>query len=133
QRIINSGGRIEREYGLGRGRTDLMVVWNYPKEVQKEITKGVKRATKMVQQAKRKVEQDTRRVQREIIELKILRKSLEKTIEEGLEQTYRYMDRCGCNEGHLIIFDRSMSKTWDEKIFSKQELYKDKTITVWGM
>ena len=29
QRIINGGGRIEREYGLGRGRTDLMVVWPY--------------------------------------------------------------------------------------------------------
>lgn len=22
QRVVNSGGRIEREYGLGRGRTD---------------------------------------------------------------------------------------------------------------
>ena len=27
QRIVNSGGRIEREYGLGRGRTDLLLVW----------------------------------------------------------------------------------------------------------
>ena len=27
QRIVNSGGRIEREYGLGRMRTDLLVVW----------------------------------------------------------------------------------------------------------
>ena len=27
QRIVNSGGRIEREYGLGRGRTDLLVLW----------------------------------------------------------------------------------------------------------
>ena len=26
-RIVNSGGRIEREYGLGRGRTDLLIVW----------------------------------------------------------------------------------------------------------
>ena len=24
---LNSGGRIEREYGLGRGRTDLLIVW----------------------------------------------------------------------------------------------------------
>lgn len=28
QRIVNGGGRIEREYGLGRGALDLMVFWN---------------------------------------------------------------------------------------------------------
>jgi hypothetical protein len=27
QRIINGGGRIEREYGLGRGAVDLMIFW----------------------------------------------------------------------------------------------------------
>jgi len=27
QRIINSGGRIDREYGLGRGALDLMIEW----------------------------------------------------------------------------------------------------------
>ena len=27
QRIVNSGERIEREYGLGRMRTDLLIVW----------------------------------------------------------------------------------------------------------
>ncbi len=27
QRIVNGGGRIEREYGLGRGALDLVVVW----------------------------------------------------------------------------------------------------------
>ena len=30
QRIVNSGGRIEREYGLGRVRTDLLVLWPWP-------------------------------------------------------------------------------------------------------
>ena len=29
-------GRIEREYGLGRGRTDLMVIWPYPGGVRGE-------------------------------------------------------------------------------------------------
>ena len=73
------------------------------------------------------------RVQREIIELKILHKSLEKTLSDGLKQTYQYMDRCGCNDGHLIIFDRSESKTWEEKIFCRKEMYKNKVITIWGM
>jgi hypothetical protein len=27
QRIVNSGGRIEREYGLGMMRTDLLLLW----------------------------------------------------------------------------------------------------------
>lgn len=27
QRIVNGGGRIEREYGLGRMRTDLLILW----------------------------------------------------------------------------------------------------------
>jgi len=27
QRIVNGGGRIEREYGLGRGAVDLMITW----------------------------------------------------------------------------------------------------------
>ncbi len=31
QRIVNGGGRVEREYGLGRRRTDLLVIWPIPK------------------------------------------------------------------------------------------------------
>jgi len=27
QRIVNGGGRVEREYGLGRGALDLMMFW----------------------------------------------------------------------------------------------------------
>ena len=27
QRVVNGGGRIEREYGLGRGALDLMIFW----------------------------------------------------------------------------------------------------------
>ncbi len=30
QRIVNSGGYIDREYGVGRGRIDLLVRWPYP-------------------------------------------------------------------------------------------------------
>ncbi len=28
QRVVNGGGRVEREYGLGRGAIDLMLFWN---------------------------------------------------------------------------------------------------------
>ncbi|ETR69837.1 MAG: hypothetical protein OMM_03664 [Candidatus Magnetoglobus multicellularis str. Araruama] len=104
QRVINSGGRIEREYGLGRGRTDLLIIWNYSQRVQKEV-----------------------------IELKILYSNLEKTISEGLKQIDKYLDRCAQKQGHLVIFDRRESITWDEKIFCQQKMVNNKTITVWGM
>ncbi len=104
QRIINGGGRVEREYGIGHMRTDLLVIWPYPAGVQ-EI----------------------------VLELKILYNSLERTIKDGLSQTSNYMDKCGTDEGHLVIFDRSKKKTWDEKIFQQEEMYQQKKIKVWGM
>ncbi|GAB6163624.1 hypothetical protein JCM12298_27840 [Desulfothermus naphthae] len=111
QRIVNSGGRIEREYGLGRRRTDLLLIWPI--------------GTTSLLEAKK--------IQKVVIELKVLYKSLEKTIEEGLSQTYEYMDRCGADEGHLVIFDKTKGKSWDEKIFERREKYKGKEIWVWGM
>jgi len=104
QRIVNGGGQIEREYGLGKKRVDLYLSWNYPTGVQEVV-----------------------------IELKIKYNSLDKTIEDGLEQTAEYMDKCGTSEGHLLIFDRTENKTWDEKIFQKDYKYEGKSIKVWGM
>jgi hypothetical protein len=104
QRIVNGGGRVEREYGLGRRSTDLLVVWYYPQGTQKTV-----------------------------IELKILHGSLESTLAQGLEQTWEYMDKSGSEEGHLIIFDRSAGKSWEQKIFELREAYRGCTIRVWGM
>ena len=104
QRIINSGGRVEREYGLGRKRTDLLVIWPYQGRHQKVV-----------------------------IELKILYGSRQKTVAEGLGQTRNYMDLCATNEGHLLIFDRDANKAWSEKVFRRPELCRGETITVWGM
>lgn len=104
QRILNAGGHIHREYGLGRKRTDLLLVWSYQGGVQEVV-----------------------------IELKIRYGDLEKVIQEGLDQTWKYMDKCGTEDGHLVIFDRSPAKPWKEKIFCRQETYQGKVITVWGM
>ena len=98
QRIVNSGGRIEREYGLGRGRTDLLVVW------PRHGAGGPQDAADRI-----------------VIECKVLHRSLERTIAEGLVQTATYMDRCAAGEGHLVIFDRSEGKAWEEKIFRRKE------------
>ncbi|HRI55610.1 MAG TPA: AAA-like domain-containing protein [Anaerolineae bacterium] len=104
QRIVNGGGRVEREYGLGKRRTDLLVIWPYAGGVQ-----------------------------RVVIELKVLYRSLKQTIGEGLEQTWAYMDATGAPEGHLVIFDRTPGKAWEEKVFQRQESYRSATIAVWGM
>ena len=111
QRIVNGGGRIDREYGLGRTRTDLYVRW------------PLKDGT----------------VQRVIIELKILYKSREQTIEDGMKQVWKYADRCGADEAHIIVFDRRPEVSWDEKIFcAKRELEECRErngipVVIWGM
>ncbi len=102
QRVVNAGGRIEREYGLGRGRMDLMVEW------------GGQR-------------------QREVIECKLRRNGLERTVTESLRQIGGYMQRCGTAEGHLVIFDRSEDRSWDDKVFRREESVDGRKVTVWGM
>ena len=105
QRIVNSGGRIEREYGLGRGRTDLLIVWPQGDQTLKVV-----------------------------IECKVLHKSLEQTIAEGLEQTAAYMDRCSAVAGHLVIFDRRDGRRWDDKVFHDRRVSNQGVeIEVWGM
>ena len=75
QRIVNSGGRVEREYGLGRMRTDLLIVW--PAE-------------------------DGARI---VVECKLAHRGRDAAVAVGLKQTAEYMDRCDAAEGHLVIFD----------------------------
>lgn len=73
-------------------------------------------------------------MQRVVLELKILRYSLERTINDGLKQTAEYMDMVGAvDEGHLIIFDRSQNKSWEERIWHRPYTHEGRTIMVWGM
>ena len=71
--------------------------------------------------------------QKIVIELKLLHKSLEQTLALGLEQTWEYLDRCGAEEGHLVIFDRALDKAWEEKLFQRYETVRGQRMTVWGM
>ena len=107
QRIVNSGGRVEREYGLGRMRTDLLIVW----------PAGAPQA----------------RAWKAVIECKLLRGSREATARTGLEQTRAYLERCGAAEGHLVIFDRTEGRSWSEKLFRRHETASGAPVTVWGM
>ena len=113
QRIANSGGRIEREYGLGRGRTDLLVEW--PQDGDPVPQPG---------KAPRKY----------VAECKVLHNGLERTVAEGVEQTAGYMDKCGAEAGHLIVFDRREGRSWDEKVFRWERTSENGTdVVVWGM
>jgi hypothetical protein len=85
-------------------RTDLLVFWPYPEGLQKVV-----------------------------IELKVLHKSLEATLAQGLNQTVEYLDRSGAEEAHLVIFDRDHNKLWEEKIFTRVEEHRGRVIRVWGM
>ena len=115
QRIVNGGGRIEREYGLGRMRTDLLLVW----------PPGGARSPAHAEAI--------RETQKVVIECKVLRRGLDRTLREGLEQTRAYMDRSGATEGHLVVFDRTQGRSWDEKIFRRDEADGGALVTVWGM
>ena len=114
-RVVNGGGRIEREYGLGRGRVDLLIVW--PRSLPPEESGGG-------------------RVQEFVVECKVVRegRGLESTVAEGVEQTAGYMDRCAAEAGHLVVIDQREGRSWDEKAFHRERRSKGGApVEAWGM
>lgn len=110
QRIVNGGGRIHREYALGRKRTDLFLEWPLDEE------KGF-----------------YGEVQRVVIELKILRDSLESTLTKGVRQVTDYAKQCGAEEVHLVVFNRDADADWDAKIWHEaRDDEKGSVVEVWG-
>ena len=103
QRVLKGSGHIEREYGLARQRVDLLLLWQHPHGMQ-----------------------------RTAVECKVMRDSLEQTLEKGLSQTADFMHRRSADAGHLVIFDRS-AKRWKEKVFRRREELDGTPIEVWGM
>jgi len=109
QRIVNGGGRITREYGLGRKRTDLLIEW--PLDPVHDMHGPL---------------------QRVVIELKLRRGALETTISEALPQAVGYTRQVGADQTHLVIFDRTPSTPWDEKIWHRTKTYDGVTVETWG-
>lgn len=110
QRIVNGGGRINREYALGRKYTDLLLEWPLDKE------KGY-----------------YGKVQRVVLELKILHGGLDKTIADGVQQVADYAQRCGSEEAYLLIFNRDPQVGWDDKIWQKEGFNAGAlSVSVWG-
>ena len=111
QRVVNGGGRIEREYALGSGRVDLLIVWPVAERAPE------------------------RRVQEVAVECKVVRErdGLERTVAEGVEQTARYVARCGAEAGHLVVIDCRENRSWEEKIFHHRRGAGAAAVEVWGM
>ena len=131
QRVVNAGGRISREHGPGRGRTDLLISWRQRGEPQVFL-----------------IECQVRRQ----------RDGVDEVIRRGALQTAGYVDRSGAAEGHLLVFDRDERKSWEDKVFHCEVLVRradgaacpkddvrgvfpgsappapgERTIQVWGM
>jgi hypothetical protein len=92
QRLVNGGGYISREYGIGRGRVDLLVRWPY-------------------------TDADGRRsVQREAVELKVWHPRGKDPLEKALDQLDGYLRRLDLDRGTLVVFDRRpTAKDIDER------------------
>ncbi len=82
QRVVNGGGSIHREYGIGRGRIDLLVRWPWTDA------------------------RGERSEQLEALELKVWSTSRPDPLDEGLRQLDGYLDRLALDTGVLVIFDR---------------------------
>lgn len=87
-RIVDGDGRITREYGLGRRRTDLLIEWPLDK------ARGYQGP-----------------LQKIVVELKLLRTAPETTLADGLKQTAECADKSGADEAYLVIFDRCPGKS----------------------
>ena len=94
QRVVNAGGHLVREYGLGRGRSDLRISWRRRDEEPQLF----------------------------VVECKVRRKrdGLAEVIRRGALQTAGYVDRSGPEEGHLLVFDRDERKSWEERLFHRR-------------
>jgi hypothetical protein len=81
-RAVNGDGVVDREYGVGRGRVDLLLRWFYPGP------------------------DGARAVQREAFELKTRRPGDADPVPGGLSQLDAYLDRLGLPTGYLVVFDQ---------------------------
>ncbi|MCB9540634.1 MAG: ATP-binding protein [Myxococcales bacterium] len=82
QRVVNGGGHVDREFGVGRGRIDLLIRWPLL------------------------APDGTRAWQRTAFELKVRAAGAPDPLPKGLTQLDAYLDRLGLDTGILVLFDR---------------------------
>jgi hypothetical protein len=108
QRVVNGGGIVEREYAIGRRRSDLMVKWSYGQEGAPSY-------------------------QYIVLELKTINKykSYDTVLAEGLAQTAEYAYKCGQKDAYLLIFDKDDSQKWPPDEPNESHVENGISIEVW--
>lgn len=107
-RIVNGAGFIDREYGVGRRRVDLLIRQPYT------------------------AADNARSVQREALELKVWRQGRPDPLTEGLSQLDDYLDRMELPTGTLVVFDTRprAAPVHERTAFSQQRTPSGRTVTL---
>ena len=114
QRVVNGGGYINREYGLGRRRTDIHIKWIY----RSQDTDNTEHT-----------------IQNIVIELKIIKKGIKYAtlIKDAIAQTAAYAHTCGTTDAHILIFDRDKSQKWKATQANEIVHYEGIKIEIWKL
>lgn len=107
-RIVNGGRFVDCEYGVGRGRIDVLARMPYTDADGK------------------------RAVQREAVEIKVRRARKADPLTEGLAQLDGYLDRLSLDTGTLLIFDRRPEAAGQppDPRFSQEQTPAGRTVTL---
>jgi hypothetical protein len=102
QRVVNGGGRVDREYAAGRGRIDLLVSYGEERhalELKRVAPDGP---------------------------------SAQRVEEQGIVQLSAYLETLGLSEGWLIIFDERPGRSWEERLWRREVEVKGRVLHLRG-
>ncbi len=106
QSLINGSGYIDREYGVGRGRVDLLMRYPYKKP------------------------DGSRAVQKRALEMKVWRRGRANPLKKGLAQLDDYLARLGLSWGTLVIFDARSEDSAPERAASGNDSGRRRNVRV---
>ena len=92
QKVVNGGGRVNREYAAARGRVDLVVEYAGERFVLELKRIPPEHRTAAAVEA------------------------------EGVTQLAGYLDTLGMDEGWLILFDQRKGRSWKKRLWRKEVL-----------
>ncbi|MBN1696526.1 MAG: ATP-binding protein [Spirochaetales bacterium] len=92
QRIIDGGGKIQREYGIGRKFTTLTISWPYRQSIQKNL-----------------------------IDLHFFKPPLKEQMRKSVEELTVQMKERKISDGYVIIFSKNPDELWEQKIYKNNK------------
>jgi hypothetical protein len=106
QRVVNGGGFVDREYGVGAGRIDIVIRWPYTDPA------------------------GHRQIQREALELKVWRRGRSDPLRPALRQLDDYLDGLSLPTGTLVIFDDRGGRRTPQPSITTTSSPSDRKITL---